>query len=118
MSDADEMFSTATGLDVVKQDAFHRLTTDNVVGEGGDGWGFDVRKLLGAPVSMLVATQPVLVEVLTRDERILSAEVTLTGTTTRGLADVRLEVNCTTAQGPFRFVKSVLDLTVSDLEGQ
>lgn len=116
--DADDLFSEAEGLDVLFQDAIHRITTDNIL--GGDegiivGWGYDVRRLVGMPSSRLAAQQPLVAEVLTRDPRIQSADVTLTATTTNGLADVMLRANCMTALGPFSIVRKVSEITVEDL---
>lgn len=103
--DADELFSDGVGLDIVRQDALHRITTDDVLGDDGTssilivGWGFDCRRLLGLPASQLAAYQPILSEVLTRDPRVLSADVTLTPTVTNGLADVALRAECRTVTG-------------------
>lgn len=117
--DADALFTSVTGIDVVKQDAIHRLTTDDVLGPGGDGWGYDTRRLLGLPQSRLAGLQPVLSEVLQRDERVLTADVTLTATrTSSGLADVAIKATCTTAEGSFDLVTSVLELTSALIEGQ
>lgn len=118
LRDADALFTPATGLDVVIQSAFHRLTTDSVLGPGGDGWGFDCRRLLGMRGAKLAAMQPMLSEVLTRDERIETADVTLTAVRTNGLDDVRIEVTCATALGPFTFVRTVIGLTTADFEAQ
>lgn len=117
IKDADDLFTDATGLDLLRQDAIHLVTTDDFLGPGGDGRGFDVRNLLGMPVSKLASFQPVLSTVLTDDDRILTADVTLTATTTRGLADVIVAVACTSDLGPFDFTFSVLDLTTSNFEG-
>jgi hypothetical protein len=116
--DADELFTSVTGIDAVYQDAFHRLTVDNLIGPDGDGWGFDVRNLLGIRSSRLAAFQPVIAEVLKRDPRIETAAVTITSTTTNGLTDVVVDVKCTTAQGPFEFTLSVASLTAAILENQ
>lgn len=118
ITDADAFFTDVTGLGCITQDAIHRLTTDDVLGPGGDGWGFNVRRLLGGSTSALAGMQPVLSEVLQRDPRILTADVTLTPTVTNGFADVLISVVATTALGPFSFIKSVQQLTASDIEGQ
>lgn len=115
--DADPLMSEVVGLDVVVQDAIHRITTDAVRGPGGEDFGFDCTRLLGMPTGDLAALQPTIAEVLQRDTRIDTADVTLTATTTNGLADVIIKATCTTALGPFSFVKSVLELTAADLEG-
>lgn len=118
VTDADPLWTEVIGVDVVKQDAYHRLTNDTVLGPGGDGWGFDVRKLIGLPASELTAYQPTISEVLQQDPRIDTADVILSATTSNGLAAVRIEATCTTVEGPFKLVKLVTDLTVDDLEGQ
>ena len=116
--DADPIFSSVTGIEVVRQAAYHRLMCDDVLGPGGDGWGYDCRRLLGMKSSRLVAMGPVLSSVLQRDERILTADVRIESVQTNGLQDVRITVTCTTDAGPFSFVMSVADLTAGTIEGQ
>lgn len=122
--DADKLFTEVTGLDLVRQDALHRLMTDDVLGDDGTGsevivgWGFDVRRLLGLPPSRLPSYQPILASVLERDPRIDSATVLLEATTTRGVADALLRATCVTALGPFTLIRKVSDLTAADLVGQ
>lgn len=113
VADSDSLFSEAVGLEVVRQDAVHRLTTDSILGDDGTGseviedWGFDVRRLLGGSDLDLPAYQPLLVAVLLRDPRIETADVELTQDGT----DVQIAVRCVTAEGPFDIVSSVADLT-------
>lgn len=122
--DADALFSTAEGVDVVYQDALHRLLTDDILGDDGtgslviEGWGFDCRRLLGLNASRLQSHQPILTEVLTRDPRIQSAQVSLTPVRTNGLEDVEIVARCDTALGPFTIVKRILELQAADLVGQ
>lgn len=104
VSDADELFSEVSGLALVRQDAIHRLTTDDVLGPGGQGWGYDCRRMLGMPLGQVAAMPPFLAAVLQRDERIQSATVAITPTTTRGLSDLAISASCTTAAGPFDLV--------------
>ncbi len=113
ISDADELWSEVEGLEVVKQDAIHVITTDDFLGPGGAGRGFDCRRLIGKNTAELASLQPILVEVLCRDDRINDAQVVLTSTTTRGLADVEIACTCHTDLGPFSFTKSVMDLTTT-----
>jgi hypothetical protein len=54
--DANALWTSTTGLQAVEQDLIHRLLTDNVLGPGGDGWGYDVRKLLGMPAYLGLET--------------------------------------------------------------
>ncbi len=119
MSDADAFLSDAVGIDVVKQDAFHRITTDHILGPGGDGWGFDVRNLLGIAPEKLPAYQGILAGALRRDPRIDSAEVTLTPIKDdSGLADIQIAITCTTALGPFDLIRSIKNITAGDIEAQ
>jgi hypothetical protein len=123
--DADALFSTVEGVDVVYQDAIHRITTDNVLGDDGsggmviEGWGFDCRRLLGLTSARVKAHQPIIAQALLRDPRIDSADVVLTLTRTNGLEDVELRARCVTAEGAFEIViKSIHALLASDLVGQ
>lgn len=116
--DADPLLSSVAGVDVVRQAAYHRLMCDDILGPGGDGWGYDCRRMLGMKSSQLSAMQPVLSEVLQRDQRILTADVQIRSVRTNGLDDVRIAVRCTTDAGPFSFVLSVADLTAATIEGQ
>lgn len=119
VDDADVFWTAAVGLPVVYQDAYHRVTTDNILGPGGVGWGRDCRRLLGMKTSELAAEQTAYAQVLARDERIQSATVTLTATTRGAVADVRFEAVCITADGPFSLViPSILDLTAGTIEAQ
>lgn len=116
INDADEMFSEAVGLPVVVQDALHRLTCDSVLGPNGDDWGFDCRNLSGMKSSELVMMQPTLIEVLTRDDRIESADVELTAVEANGLTDTQISATLYTAEGPFSFTRLISELTATDLE--
>jgi len=118
-NDADAFWSSVAGISSVEQDAYHRITADDVCGPGGVGWGLDCRRLLGMPAGQLPAQQALFQEALLRDERISEAEVTITQTTRAGgQTDVVLAVRCVTAAGPFDFVVSVLDLTSDMIERQ
>ena len=117
ITDADELFSEAEGLDVVAQDALHLLLSDDFLGPDGDGLGYDCRRLIGLDSSVLLGLQPTLESVLKQDDRILTASVLLTPTLTNGVADVRIQVHCETEAGPFDLTKLVSDLTAADLEG-
>lgn len=117
ISDADELFTEATGIAVVVQDVFHLLLSDDFLGPDGDGLGFDCRRLVGLSVDELAGMEPILSQVVERDDRVLRANVTLTVTTRNGLADVAISISAETTLGPFTATKSVLELTTDDLEG-
>jgi hypothetical protein len=114
--DADELFSEAEGIDVVAQDALHAITQEDFLGEGGDGRGIDVRKFIGARQEFLDAQQPLVADVIERDERINHADVVLTATTSNGLADVQIQITAFTDAGPFTLTRKVSDLKAEDLE--
>ncbi len=118
--DGVPLLSTTVGLPVVYQDAYHRVTNDDVLGPGGVGWGRDVRRLLGAKTSTLAAEQVMFAQVLQRDQRIQSATVTITPTRRAGgLADVRFVAVCVTAVGSFDLViPSLLDPTAGPIPAQ
>lgn len=118
VTDADAFLSAATGLDILRQDAIHRITTDDVLGPGGVAWGRDIRRLLGAPARDLPAQQAAFQEVLERDPRIQRATVTITATTRGGVADLLFEADCLTAEGSFELILSVQDLTNGKITGQ
>ena len=119
VNDADELWSEAEGVEIIFQDAIHVLTCDDFLGPKGDGRGFDVGKLIGKRQAELTSYGHILTEVLTRDERILTADVTLTEKkNAAGMIDCELAVSCMTAQGPFGFVKFASELTVSDFGSQ
>lgn len=109
--DAGDDFGTVTGLDLVRQDAIHRLLTDSVLGPEDDAadWGFDVRRLLGAPNASTSTIGPTLSEVLTRDPRILTADVTVD--VDDGGLGLTVSATCTTALGPFDLVLPISAVT-------
>lgn len=115
----DVLFTSATGIDVVRQDAYHRLLTDSVLGPAGDDWGYDCRRLLGAKDSLIAAIQPLLSEVLQRDERIQQATVNVTSSSTgTGLRVVTVKATCVTAAGPFDLVLTIDNVSVSTIDQQ
>jgi hypothetical protein len=114
--DADELFSEAEGVDVVAQDALHAITQEDFLGPGGDGRGIDVRKFIGAKQTFLTSQQPIVAEVIERDERISQVDVVLTATTTNGLDDVVIQITGFTDEGPFSLTRKVSDLTGEQLE--
>jgi len=118
VEDFDATFSTVTGLALVVQDAIHRVTTDDVLGPGGDGWGRNCFRLLGLDSGQLAAQQPLYAEVLQRDERVETADVALVAVRRNGLDDVDMSVTLTTAFGPFANVFSVRELSNATLDSQ
>jgi len=119
INDADELLSEVSGVDLVVQDAIHRITCDSVIGPGGDGWGKDIRREVGKPVSEVAKMGPVYSDVLLRDERIDQVTVNLTAIKHGdGTADIIVSVDGQSALGPFKFIRLVSDLTSNYTEGQ
>lgn len=115
LADADELFTEAEGLAVVVQDCFHLLLSDDFLGPGGDGLGFDCRRLLGLSTADLKGLEAILSNVVERDDRVLRASVTLTSVQRGPIADVDIKIAAETEAGPFEQTKSVLELTADDL---
>lgn len=114
--DADEFFSTVSGIDSVTQDLYHRLTNDSFLGEGGEDEGIDVTKWAGMDPAKLARRGPMIAEVATRDERIDACDVKITPTK---IADTRytatMKITATTALGPFRRVFAMSDVALVDI---
>lgn len=117
VSDADELFTEVTGVDCLTQDLLHRLTCDAVLGPNGDDWGYDCRRLIGANDDELKRMQSTISEVLSRDERVDSADVTLTSVATNGFVDIEVSATIYTALGSFEFTRTLSSMTDADLEG-
>lgn len=116
--DADAILSSAQGLDVVQQAAYHRLTNDTVLGVGGADWGFNVVKLCGMPMARVAGMPPIISAYLQKDQRIRTAAVSLQPVAAGvGLWRVILTATCITALGPFSLVLGINDVTVAILEG-
>lgn len=119
ITDADAQWSTVDGINLVLQDLIHRITTDDILGDNGVGWGYDVRKLLGMYSTDIEAEGPKIAEAIQRDERIDTVDVVLTPVTNKGnLVDVTLTISGTTALGPFKFTRNVSQLTTTDMTSE
>jgi len=116
--DADELWSEVSGIELIRQDTIHVITCEDFIGPKGNKRGFDVRTLIGKKQGELSKYGPTVSEVITRDERIPTADVTFTATTnSRGLLDVLVNIICMTAFGPFSIVKLASELTADDIGG-
>lgn len=100
--DADDRMSEVTGVALVKQDLRHRLRTNSVLGPDGDDNGFDIGGLLGSTAAQAAKYHGRIKRVALKDQRIDSAAVVITDTTAHGLTVLTIDVQCTTALGPFR----------------
>jgi hypothetical protein len=114
VQDADPMWSEVTGVALVRQDTIHVLTCDSFLGPNGDGRGFDVHKLLGMPAEQVITMGPTIAGTVLEDERILTCDVLLTPIyRPNGTVDIDLEVQCTTALGPFTLTGPVSQFGMS-----
>jgi hypothetical protein len=117
VADADEFFSTVSGIGVIVQDSIHRITCDSVLGPNGADWGIDIRQMVGAKQRELTLNQPRIIEVLERDDRVDSADVTLTDVErSPGLHDIQIELHLETALGPFDLTRLLSEITETQLE--
>ncbi len=110
MSDADDLFTSVTGIDLLIQDIFHVITQKDFLGPGGDDRGIDVRDFIGMSDDELASQAPLVAEVIARDDRIDYADVVLTAISTNGLLDVMVAVTGYSSLGPFDFTKSILNI--------
>ncbi len=110
MSDADDLFTSTTGIDLLIQDIYHVVTQRDFLGPGGDDRGIDVRDFIGMSDDELASQAPLVAEVIARDDRIDYADVVLTSTSTNGLLDVTIAVTGYSSLGPFDFTQSVLNI--------
>lgn len=124
--DADALWSDVTGLGVVVQDVYHRLTNDSVLGSteeavnpDADNWGFDVTRLAGMSIDDLASMPPVISAAAQKDPRVATCDVSIQSKRVVGgrFYNVILTVICTTALGPFRLVLGINDVTVAILAG-
>lgn len=110
--DFDGLFSVATSDEqILRDEIFHRLTTDSVLGDTpeADDWGYDVRKLLGSPMTAgdIVELGPKLADMLQQRSPLIEfADVTVTRTSAVGAPLVLLiETTGQSSTGvPFSFL--------------
>lgn len=104
--DLDPMFGLVSGLRVVAQAVYRRLSTPRGMLIDAPDYGFDVRSLLhrGMTPEERAAIPGMIRAEVVKDERIQSAEVQLTDVLPESF---RLVVRCQTAEGPFRLTLHV-----------
>ncbi len=132
IDDADPRWSTCEGIALVLQGVYHRLTTDSVLGriinEDGtvepdpeaEDFGEDVRRLVGAGVSEdgLPAIERRLSSVCQRDARVDTADCRCAlEDIGNGKANLVINVEGTSAAGPFAFVFKASSTTLSIFAG-
>lgn len=115
MNDLDEALRMVSGVGIVIQAAYHRLTTTALIDD--EDFGIDVRALLGRgyTADTIATIQPQIDAALQRDDRILTTTTRATlepGTDANG-ARLTLDVSGDTAAGPFRLVFAITEESVS-----
>lgn len=125
------LFPTITGLALVRQDIYHRISNDSVIGwivddagnlapdPAAENYGRDVRRLLGAAQTdaSAAALGPQISAAIQRSGRIEYADVAVTRIVrSTGIVALRLAISGVAKQPPepFSFVYFVTDTTVSD----
>lgn len=116
LEDIDET-RTVTGVELVAQDTYWRLQTPRGAGileADAPTYGIDLLGLIGsADTAADAASLPGRIQsALTDDDRIASAEVTVTRTTAGPAVAYDIAIRCETAEGPFELVGTVADATL------
>ena len=107
-----------SGTRLVAEAAYRRLTTPRGMLLGGDdeqNYGLDLGNRIGsASTKSDAAALPGQIEAeLLKDERIISADVTVEATTEGPATSWTITIECATAAGPFSLVLGIADVTVS-----
>jgi hypothetical protein len=111
----------STGVRLVAEAAYRRLTTPRGMLLGGEeeaDYGFDLSEVIGEvePNVIAAALPGRISSELTKDERIESVETVVTVTQDGPTTTLLVNLDGTTAEGPFSLQLSVSDVTV-DLVG-
>lgn len=128
VDDADPLFSDVTGLAVVAQDCYHRLTNDSVLGsidgedpnEETDNWGFDVQRLAGERSDRVSGFSARIADALQKDPRVKTADVIVKPQrfiSNGQLFNLSVAARVTTALGTFTLVLGINDVTVGIISG-
>lgn len=113
--DIDPMGRTVSGLEALAQALARRFVTRRGSLKNAPAYGYDLRLLLADALTAgdIAAAETRCLEQLRADERVDDARVSLTfNQTTERL---RLEARVTTAEGPFRLVLDVSEVTAKIL---
>ena len=108
----------ATGVELVAQAVYHRLITVRGTLRGGEeeaNYGLGLEDLVGfvGDVDLLKLTLPGRIrQELLKDERILDAAATVIASSDGPAITLTITIECSTAEGPFRLVLAVGDVTV------
>jgi hypothetical protein len=108
---------TVTGVRLVAESAYRRLTTPRGMLRGGEkeaNFGLDLTELVGSvSTARDEASLPGRIAAeLSKDERIESVDVQVTKTTASGLTSFQIRVEATTGEGPFVLAIGVTEVSV------
>lgn len=122
LDDLDEAGRTVSGVDAVRQAAYHRITTRALVDD--DDYGIDVRELLGNGLTdaAIANLENSVRDAVSKDPRVtpdtLDVVVSSSGVGASGDTSITIEISAETEDGPFELVVSVNELTVDILSGR
>jgi hypothetical protein len=113
LDDVDET-REVSGVELVAQDAVWRLKTPRAMGileADAPDYGFDLLEALGsAETAADAASLPERIRgELTKDERILTVEATVTALVDGPVTSYDIAIHCETAEGPFDLVGTASD---------
>lgn len=110
--DADELWSEAEGVDVIRQDVIHLITCEDFLGPEGDRRGIDLRKMVGKTTDEMTRYGAIVSQIIQdADPRVETADVVLEAVkNAKGNWDVNVDIQCTTALGPFEIVGLIGDI--------
>ena len=108
----------ASGVRLVGEAIFRRLTTPHGTLQGGDGeqdYGLDLLNLIGsATTDAAAAALPGQIQAeVSKDERIDTVDVSVVASKSGPGVVFTIQIECTTAAGPFSLVMSVNDFSVA-----
>jgi hypothetical protein len=112
----------ARGVELVAQNAMHRLITPRGMLRGGDeeaDYGFDISGKLGSTTTPdEVAALPAQIRAeLKKDQRIDEVITTVREVTTGPAVSLELTIECYTGEGPFTLVANVAGVTIAMVGG-
>lgn len=116
LEDADDLFSGVVGLPVLLQDLYHRVTTRNVMGPGGEDWGDDCTTLLGMATAKALQQGPRFSAAVQRDPRVQTADVSIVQG--QDPYSYVMSIAGLTAAGPFSLILGISTLTIDVLDAQ
>lgn len=105
----------ASGLRLVAEACYRRLTTPRGTLRYDLNYGFDLAQFIGSTNarSVEVSLPTRIANELQKDERVESASAEVLSTTTNGVTTFEITIEVTTTEGPFTLRVGIGDVTVS-----